>query len=68
MSTAKTASNKKGPQRVRKLNGELVKPCLYNGRAVGGGKYLAAMKVNGDLVLDEQGVPVQYRSAELVDA
>jgi len=52
--------------RVRKLNGNVVKPCLYNGNAVGHGKYYAAM-VNDVLVLDANKKPFQFRDCgELV--
>ena len=47
-------------QRVWRLNGEEVRPCLYNGRAVGHGKYYAAM-INGALVC-ENDVPLHFRS------
>lgn len=59
MASPKTSAQK-GVQRVRKLDGQVVRPVLYNGRAVGHGKYFAA-EVNGQLVLDESGKPEQYR-------
>lgn len=48
--------------RVRKLDGEVVRPVLYNGRSVGHGKYFAA-SVNGQLVLDANEKPVLFREA-----
>lgn len=67
MSTAKVGSSKKGPVKVRKFNGQVVKPCLFNGRDAGGGKYMAAVDGSGNLVV-QNGRPIQYREAELVDA
>lgn len=52
--------------RHRILNGEVVKPVLYNGYNAGNGKYFAA-EVKGQLVLDQAGVPMHFRSVgELV--
>lgn len=59
MAAPKTQAQK-GAQRVRKLDGHPVRPVLYNGRATGQGKYFAA-EVNGQLVLDEQGRPRQFK-------
>ena len=59
MAAPKTQAQK-GQQRTRKIDGQIVRPVLYNGRAVGHGKYLAG-EVNGQLVLDESGRPLQYR-------
>lgn len=60
MAAPKTQAQK-GVQRVRKLNGQIIRPVLYNGRATGHGKYFAG-EVNGQLVLDESGQPAQYRT------
>jgi hypothetical protein len=59
---AKTATTKvANPNaRVRRLNGQPVTACWYNGRAVGRGSYMAAM-VEGVLVLDAAGRPVPLR-------
>lgn len=46
--------------RIRKFNGKIVKACLYNGRAIGHGKYFAA-EIDGDLVVDENGKPVPFQ-------
>lgn len=55
------APNKKNVhQRVRKLNGVVVQPVLYNGKHVGHGKYFTG-SVNGQLVEDENGVPLKLR-------
>ena len=53
--------NKNTPstQRVRRLDGQPVRGVLYNGRALGHGKYMAA-EVNGQLVCDPQGRPMPY--------
>jgi hypothetical protein len=45
--------------RIRKLNGEIVRPVLYNGRGVGYGKYFAA-SINNQLVLDPNGKPFGF--------
>lgn len=64
--SAKIGSGKKQPQKVRKLEGKLVKMVLYNGRNLGHGKYFAG-EVDGKLVEDANGKPVQFRSiGELV--
>lgn len=61
MAVAKTGSGKKTPRKVRMFNGKLVKNVLYNGKAVGHGKYFAA-EVDGELLLDADGKPVPFRS------
>ena len=48
--------------RVRKLDGKLVKPILYNGRAVGHGKFFAA-SIDGEMLLDETGKPIPILQA-----
>jgi len=60
--TGKTAGSKKDSStlRVRKLDGKLVKIILYNGRAVGLGSYFAGT-IDGEMVLDKNGVPRHYR-------
>ena len=60
MGRAKTANTKKGNNLTRKLNGEVVKPCLYNGQHIGQGKFFAGM-VNDRLVCDPDGKPYQFR-------
>lgn len=64
-----TAANKKLENlRVRKYNGKLSIPCLYNGRGIGHGKYFAAW-VDNALVLDENGRPIPYHQlGEVVSA
>ena len=61
MAAAKIAV-KKGQegQKFRYYNGLQVTPTLYNGRAVGEGKYLSG-SVRGELVLDESGIPLKWR-------
>jgi hypothetical protein len=62
MAAAKNAGTKKGQdgQRFRVLNGQKVTPVLYNGRAIGHGKYLSG-SVAGQLVTDEAGVPIRWK-------
>ena len=49
----------KATQRVRKLDVQVVRSVLFNGKAAGMGKYFAA-EVNGKLLMDEQGVPLKF--------
>jgi hypothetical protein len=49
----------KGTQKVRMLNGAVVKQVLYNGKSIGWGKYMAG-EINGQLVVDEKGKPMYY--------
>ena len=56
MAAPKTAAQK-GTQRQRMLNGEPVKAVLYNGKAVGLGKYFTG-EVGGKLVCDDTGKPL----------
>lgn len=68
MATAKTGSNKKSPGKVRMLDGKVVKIVLYNGKAVGLGKYYSGYVETGDknamvsdmMILDENGKPKQF--------
>lgn len=48
--------------RVRKLDGKVVKPVLYNGRGIGHGKYFAA-SIDGEMLLDEAGKPIPILQA-----
>ncbi len=54
-------------QRAWMFNGQQIRPVLYNGRAVGEGKYFAA-SVNGELLLDENGTPHQFRKIGTLEA
>ena len=47
-------------QCVRRVGKEPVKPVLYNGKAVGEGKYFTG-EVNGKIVIDENNRPVPLR-------
>jgi len=60
------AGNKNNPsvrqfERKKLYQGKEMKPCLYDGRAVGRGKYMAGT-VDGDMILDTNGKPMPYRS------
>lgn len=59
MAAPKTQAQK-GTQKRRMLGDQVVRAVLYNGRSIGQGKFMAA-EVNGQLVLDDQGQPAQYR-------
>lgn len=67
MASAKTGGNKKTDGlRIRMLDGKKVIPVLYNGRAVGHGKYFAA-EVDGKFILDANGKPMEFKQVgELV--
>lgn len=66
MGKPKSKGGSAGINRVRMLNGKVVQNCLYNGIATGHGKYFAAM-VDGQLILDDTGRPLPFRSVgELV--
>jgi hypothetical protein len=41
--------------------GKEMKPCLYDGRAVGKGKYMAGT-IDGEIILDLNGKPMPYRT------
>jgi hypothetical protein len=63
---APKAKSGSSSQRYRMLNDKQVKPVLFNGRAQGGGKYMAG-EVDGKLVLSDNGQPEYYnRIGELV--
>lgn len=52
-------NSSKSTQRVRKLDGQVVRSVLFNGKAAGLGKYFAA-EVNGKLLMDDTGTPLRY--------
>jgi hypothetical protein len=41
--------------------GQEFRPCLYDGRSVGKGKYMTG-SINGDMILDENGKPIPFRN------
>lgn len=68
--SSKTGQSKKNPGRVRRLDGLVVKPFLFDGRAGGYGKYWAGYRPDNTkkdqtvwdaAVLDEDGRPVEFR-------
>lgn len=61
MGKPKSKSQGAGVNRIRMLNGKTVQTCLYNGSAIGHGKFFAAM-VDGQIILDNKGRPVPFRS------
>ena len=50
--------------RKRMYQGKEFKPCLYDGRAVGKGKYMTG-SINGDIIVDSNGKPMPFRSIPL---
>jgi hypothetical protein len=60
------AGNKNNPsvrqiQAKKMYQGKEMKPCLYDGRAVGKGKYMAGT-IDGEIILDLNGKPMPYRT------
>ena len=51
----------KPPPNYKKINGHIVKPCLYVGKQVGHGNYMAGVCQNM-LVRDKTGRPIPYKS------
>jgi len=61
MAGAKTGSNKKHTnQRTRMLDGKKVIAVLYNGRALGHGKYFTG-EVDNKLICDDNGKPLPIK-------
>lgn len=60
MAAPKSTAKKQEGQKVRMLDGKVVKPVLYIGRAVGHGKYFTG-EVDGKLVCDDSGKPLPFR-------
>lgn len=58
MAAPKLAAQK-GTQKRRMLDNKVVRNVLYNGQAVGHGKFMAA-EVDGQLLLDETGKPLPF--------
>lgn len=54
-------NNPSARQEHRKLmyNGQEYKPCLYDGRAVGKGKYMTGA-IGGEMICDAQGEPIPF--------
>lgn len=61
MGKPKSKSQGAGINRVRMLDGKPVQMCLYNGVALGHGKYFAAM-MDGKLLMDANQKPRPFRS------
>jgi len=61
MAAKGSVSKHKDPnQRVRMLDGEPVRPVLYNGRGIGHGKYFTG-EVKGQVICNDKGVPMYLR-------
>jgi len=61
------AAARRGPtgQNVKKnsyktLNGETIRPCMYVGKQIGHGNYMAGV-CNGKLIRDKDGRPLVYK-------
>jgi hypothetical protein len=61
MAAPKTSAQKYEHQKVRRLDGKDVKAVLYNGKHTGHGKYMAG-EVDGKLIVDINGKPMQYKN------
>ena len=49
------SSKEKTTQRLRKLDGRVIRAVLFNGKSVGQGKFMAAAELSGELILDSTG-------------
>lgn len=66
MAAPKKATAGSSTQRTRMLDGKKVRGVLYNGRASGQGKFMAA-EVDGQMIMDSQGKPLPFNQVgELV--
>lgn len=65
MAAPKSSQQKKEGLKTRTVDGKVVKPVLYNGRANGHGKYIAA-EVDGKFVTDKNGKPLPFKSVGLL--
>lgn len=63
MAAPKKTTGQKQPQRVRILNGQKLVATLYDGQF---GKYIAA-KLNDDLLLQDNGRPLEFKNAGTLD-
>lgn len=59
MAAPKSSQQKQAGQRTRLLDGKVVKAVLYNGRANGYGKFMAA-EIDGKIVTDDTGCPLPF--------
>jgi len=60
------AGNKNNPgvrqiQAKKMYQGKEMKPCLYDGRAVGNGKYMSGT-IEGEIIVDHNNKPIPYRA------
>ena len=61
MGVSKNNPGARQEQRKNLYQGKEFKPCLYDGRGVGKGKYMTGA-INGDMILDALGEPMPFRS------
>lgn len=60
---APKSSSKKNPGRVRKLDGKVVRQALYNGLAIGHGKYYVGYLdgiASETMIKDKNGKPLHF--------
>jgi hypothetical protein len=61
-SKSKNDPTARGPaQQAKTYEGKKIKPVLYDGTAVGHGRFIAAQDESGKLILDRGGKPMPYR-------
>jgi len=63
MGVSKNNPGMRQEQIKRFYKGQEVRPSLYVGRAVGQGTYMSAA-INGELICDENGKPMPFRSIQ----
>lgn len=59
MAAPKKTANGKVPQKVRILNGKIIRPTLYDGSY---GKYMAAT-IEDKILYSDSGRPIEYKNA-----
>ena len=64
MAGSKNNPSARQEQRKKLYQGKELKPCLYDGRSIGNGKYMSG-SIDGDLIVDDQGRPMPFHSIPL---
>ena len=64
MAGSKNNPGARQEERKKLYQGKELKPCLYDGRAVGKGKYMTGT-IDGNVIEDALGCPIPLRSIPL---
>lgn len=64
MAGSKNNPGARQEERKKFYQGKELKPCLYDGRAVGKGKYMTGT-IDGNVIADALGCPIPLRSIPL---